>query len=247
MAYAWNWQALENHVPFDDFTYLEWLETGLWATIYISLAAWCIALSLGTLAGIARVWPHSWIRNSARVYIEVFRNIPLLVQLFVWYFAVPELLPEPLASSYKESDPATQQYLAVIAGLGLFTSARLAEHIRAGLESLSQGQKNAALALGFSLAQAYRYVLLPMAFRVVLPTLGSELLNTFKNSAACSTIGLIELSYQAGQLAECNDICLPYESFILITLAYLALNTLAMAAVRSLEKRLRIPGFIGGK
>jgi glutamate/aspartate transport system permease protein len=247
MAYDWNWQIFLEPVPYEDISYLEWMASGLWVTVSLSLSAWLIALALGTLIGVSRTLPKPWIRGIAGAYVEVFRNIPLLVQLFIWYFVIPELLPAGMSAVYKDWDPMAQQFAAAVVGLGLFTSARLAEHVRAGLDSLALGQKNAGLALGLSLPQTYRHVLLPMAFRIMLPTLTSELLNIFKNSAVCSTIGLIELSYQAGALAECQDVCVPYESFIFVTLAYLAINAVAMACMRGLETAVRVPGYLGGK
>lgn len=245
MSYPWNWQAFLQAPPTGESSYLEWMASGLWMTVSLSLSAWLVALILGLLAGVLRTVPVAGLRIAARCHVELFRNIPLLVQLFIWSFVVPELLLSDWGDGYKQLDPAIQQFSAAVLGLGLFTSARLAEHVRAGLESLAAGQKSAALALGLSLPQTYRHVLLPMALRMMLPTLTSELMNTFKNSAVCSTIGLVELSYQAGALAECQSICVPYESFIFITLAYLALNLLAMSLMRGVERLVWIPGFLG--
>jgi glutamate/aspartate transport system permease protein len=134
----------------------------------------------------------------ATAYVEVFRNIPLLVQLFLWYFVMPELLPENLGNAFKQSNPIVQQFLSSMVCLALFTSARVAEQVRSGINSLPPGQKNAGLAMGFTLPQTYRYVLLPMAVRLIVPPLTSEFLNIFKNSAVCSTIGLLELAPRVG-------------------------------------------------
>ena len=112
-----------------------------------------------------------------------------------------------------------QQFLASMVCLALFTSARVAEQVRSGINSLPRGQKNAGLALGFTLPQTYRFVMLPMAFRLVVPPLTSEFLNIFKNSAVCSTIGLMELAAQGRQLVDYT--AQPYESFIAVTLSYI--------------------------
>jgi glutamate/aspartate transport system permease protein len=171
--------------------------------------------------------------------------VPLLVQLFIWYFVLPELLPASIGNAYKQSNPVLQQFLASMVCLGLFTSARVAEQVRAGINSLPRGQKNAGLALGFTLPQTYRFVMLPMAFRLVVPPLTSEFLNIFKNSAVCSTIGLLELAAQGRQLVDYT--AQPYESFIAVTLSYIIINVTVMTLMHKFEKRIAVPGYIGGK
>jgi glutamate/aspartate transport system permease protein len=150
-----------------------------------------------------------------------------------------------IGDAYKQSNPVMQQFLASMVCLGLFTSARVAEQVRAGINSLPRGQKNAGLALGFTLPQTYRYVMLPMAFRLVVPPVTSEFLNIFKNSAVCSTIGLLELAAQGRQLVDYT--AQPYESFIAVTLAYIAINVTVMLLMRKVESRIVVPGYIGGK
>ena len=177
--------------------------------------------------------------------MELFRNVPLLVQLFIWYFVLPELLPEAVGNAFKQSNPVFQMFSASLLCLGLFTSARVAEQVRAGINSLPKGQKNAGLALGFTLGQTYRHVLLPMAFRLVVPPLTSEFLNIFKNSAVCSTIGLLELAAQGRQLVDYT--AQPYESFIAVTVAYIAINVVVMTLMKKLEDKVRVPGYMGGK
>ena len=135
--------------------------------------------------------------------------------------------------------------MAAVLCLSLFTGARVAEQVRAGLESLSRGQRAAALALGFTLPQAYRHVLLPVAFRLLVPPLTSELVNLLKNSAVASTIGLLELAAQGRQLVDYT--AQPYESFIAVTLLYVALNGMVLAVMRRVERRARMPGFLGGE
>ncbi len=245
MNYNWNWSVFLTPVPSGETTYLGWLFTGLQWTVALSLSAWVIALVVGSVVGVLRTVPNRWLSGFAAVYVECFRNVPLLVQLFSWYFVLPELLPPALGNAYKQSDPLLQQFLAAMLCLGLFTAARVAEQVRAGIESLPQGQKNAGLAMGFTLAQVYRHVLLPMAFRIIVPPLTSEFLNIFKNSAVATTIGLIELSRQAQQLVDYT--AQPYEAFIAVTLLYVCINVTVMFLMRRLEEKVRVPGFIGGK
>jgi glutamate/aspartate transport system permease protein len=139
----------------------------------------------------------------------------------------------------------TQQFLAAVLCLGTFTAARVCEQVRSGILSLPRGQKNAGLALGLTLPQTYRFVMLPMAFRVIVPPLTSEFLNIFKNSAVASTIGLLELAAQGRQLVDYT--AQPYESFIAVTLLYVAINVVVMLLMRWIENRTRIPGYIGSK
>ena len=245
MNYHWNWGIFASPVPTGDTTYLGWMLSGLQTTILLSLSAWLIALALGSLMGVLRTVPHRGLAFVAATYVELFRNIPLLVQLFIWYFVLPELLPWGLGDALKQMNPLTQQFLSAMVCLGFFTGARVCEQVRAGILSLPRGQKGAGLALGFTLPQTYRHVLLPMAFRLVVPPLTSEFLNIFKNSAVCSTIGLLELAAQGRQLVDYT--AQPYESFIAVTLLYLLINVVVMGLMRVVEERCRVPGYLGGK
>ncbi len=244
MSYHWKWTVFFDRTPTGDSTYLGWILVGLQITVALSLASWIIALVVGSIMGMLRTVPNRFLRGMAAVYVEVFRNIPLLVQLFIWYFVLPELLPARLGTAIKQQNPLVQQFLAATACFGFFTGARICEQVRSGIESLSKGQKAAGLALGFTLPQTYRHVLVPMAFRIILPPLTSEMLNLVKNSAVASTMGLLELTAQALQLVEYTN--QPYESFIAVTLLYPLVNLVIMTLMRWVETRARVPGFIGG-
>ncbi len=174
MAYQWQWSVFLQ-APSAGQTYLDWLLSGLGVTIALGLSAWLLALLLGVLLGVMRTLPNRLISGLAACYVELFRNVPLLVQIFIWYFAMPELLPG--GETIKALPPMLQQFLMAMLCLGMFTAARVCEQVRSGIESLPRGQRGAGLALGLTLAQTYRYVLLPMAMRVVLPPLTSEFLN----------------------------------------------------------------------
>ncbi len=245
MSYHWNWQIFLQPSVTGEGTYLTWLLEGLKWTVTLSLSAWLIALLVGALVGVLRTVPNRIAASLAASYVEVFRNIPLLVQLFIWYFVLPELLPVELGNSFKQMNPLLQQFVAAMLCLGLFTAARVAEQVRAGINSLPPGQRAAGLAMGFTQFQVYRYVLLPMAFRIIVPPLTSEFLNIFKNSAVATTIGLIELSRQAQQLVDYT--AQPYEAFIAVTVLYVCINITVMFLMRFVEQRVRIPGYIGGK
>jgi len=245
VAYAWHWEIFLQPAASGETTYLGWVLAGFETTIVLSLLAWVMALLLGALMGVLRTVPNRYLSGLATAYVEFFRNVPLLVQLFSWYFVLPELLPPAWGNAYKQLNPFLQQFLAAVICLGLFTGARVCEQVRSGIESLPRGQKNAGLALGLTLPQTYRHVMLPMAFRLILPPLTSEFLNTFKNSAVASTIGLLELAAQGRQLVDYT--AQPYESFIAITVLYMAINIVVMMAMRWLEQRVRVPGYIGSK
>jgi glutamate/aspartate transport system permease protein len=245
MAYNWNWGVFLQPSATGEGTYVTWLLEGLKWTVTLSLSAWVIALVIGSIIGVLRTVPNRWLSLIAAIYVEVFRNIPLLVQLFIWYFVLPELLPGEMGDALKQMNPLAQQFLAAMVCLGLFTAARVAEQVRSGINSLPRGQKNAGLAMGFTLAQVYRHVLLPMAYRIIMPPLTSEFLNIFKNSAVATTIGLIELSRQAQQLVDFT--AQPYEAFIAVTLLYVLINVTVMFLMRHVEQKVRVPGFVGGK
>lgn len=243
-SYRWRWEVFLDPTPTGDDTYLGWMIAGLGMTVALSAGSWIVALGFGALMGVLRTVPSRLLRAVAAGYVELFRNVPLLVQLFIWYFVVPELVPLSLGAWFKGLHPVLQQLLSAMACLSFFTGARICEQVRAGIESLARGQKAAALALGLTLPQAYRFVLVPMAFRIVVPPLTSEMLNLFKNSAVASTIGLLELAAMGRQLVDYT--AQPYESFIAVTLAYVAVNLLVLVAMRWVERRARVPGFIGG-
>jgi glutamate/aspartate transport system permease protein len=147
--------------------------------------------------------------------------------------------------AFKQSPPGVQFFTSSVVCLGLFTAARVCEQVRSGIDALPRGQRAAGLALGFTQWQTYRYVLLPVAYRIIVPPMTSEFLNIFKNSAVASTIGLLELSAQARQLVDYT--AQAYESFIAVTLAYVVINLVVMTFMRWVESKARLPGFIGGK
>jgi glutamate/aspartate transport system permease protein len=225
--------------------YLRFLFVGLQWTLVVSILSWILAFFVGSLIGILRTFPGRFLPMLGAVYVEVFRNIPLLVQLFLWYFVFPEIVPG-LGTWFKQGfSPLLQQLISGVLCLGLFTAARVAEQVRSGINSLGRGQRGAGLALGLNLMQVYRLILLPVAYRIIVPTLTSEFLNTIKNSAVASTIGLAELSRQSQQLGEFTAHW--YEAFIAVTLLYGIINITVMIASRMLERAVRLPGYVGGK
>ena len=243
MNYNWNWGIFFQPNPMGTGTYLDMLLSGLWLTIKTALLAWIIALICGSIVGVLRTLPSKTAEWIGFLYVEFFRNMPLLVQLFLWFFVLPELLPRAVGLWLKQL-PNAPFWTAAI-GVGLFMSARVAVQLAAGVSSLPRGQKQAATALGLTTVQTYRYVLLPMAFRIILPPLTSEFLNTVKNTAVAITIGLIELTGQARSMQEFSFQV--FEAFTAATVMYLLLNLVVVTAMRFLERRVAIPGYIAGK
>ncbi len=241
MNYHWNWGILFEVSPEGKGTYLEMLLSGLVWTLTTAFFAWLIALLLGVCVGVLRTLPSRAGRLLGDAYVELFRNIPLLVQLFLWYFVMPELVPEHVGNWLKQL-PNAAFYTAVV-GLGLFMSARVAEQVRAGVLSLPVGQQMASTALGMTTYQTYRYVLLPMVFRVIFPPLTSELLNTIKNSSVALTIGLMELTARARSMQEFSFQV--FEAFTVATILYLITNMVVTYAMRKLEKSIAVPGYLG--
>jgi glutamate/aspartate transport system permease protein len=241
--YNWNWSIFFQTSPDGVRTYLETLLLGTGWTLATALLAWCIALALGSILGVIRTTPRPWLVRIGNAYVELFRNIPLLVQMFLWYFVLPELLPPTLGDWLKQL-PEASFYTAVIA-LGFYTSARVAEQVRAGILSLARGQRMAALALGLTLPQTYAYVLLPMAYRIILPPLTSEFLNIIKNSAVALTIGLMELTARARAMQEFSFQV--FEAFTAATVIYIVINVIVTFAMRYVEQRVAVPGFVGVK
>jgi glutamate/aspartate transport system permease protein len=241
--YNWNWSIFFEPAPGGTGTYLDMLLRGLWLTIQTGVFAWIIALAVGSVIGVLRTLPSRTAYWIGFGYVEFFRNMPLLVQLFLWFFVLPEILPASWGLWLKQM-PYAPFYTAAI-GIGLFMSARVAVQLAAGIASLPRGQKQAATALGLTTLQGYRYVLLPIAFRIIMPPLTSEFLNTIKNTAVAITIGLIELTGQARSMQEFSFQV--FEAFTAATVMYLLINIVVVTGMRFLERSLAIPGYITGK
>ena len=243
MKYDWEWSIYLEPASDGSGTWIAYLVAGLGWTLATALAAWVIALSIGAVVGTLRTTPVKWVVRLGNAYVEIFRNVPLLVQMFLWFFVLPELLPRALGDWMKQIPPPWGSYVPAVLCLGIYTSVRVAEQVRAGIESLPRGQGMAGTALGLTLPQTYRYVLLPMAFRIVLPPLTSEFLNIIKNSSVALTIGLLELTGRARAMQELTFKV--FEAFAAATVIYLLANLVVVLAMRALEHKVRVPGFIG--
>ena len=242
---TWDWQVfcqdiIEGNVQprcfgeGGDITYLDWMVSAWGWTLSVALLALIVALITGSLMGILRTTPSRWLVFLGNAWTELFRNIPLLVQVFLWYHVLPALVP------ILKNVPS---FVLMVFALGFFTSARIAEQVRAGIQSLPKGQTYAGLAMGFTLPQTYRYVLLPMAFRIVIPPLTSESMNIIKNSSVAFAVSIAELTMFAMQAQE--ETSRGIEIYLAVTALYFisafAINRLALL----IEQRVRVPGMAG--
>ena len=229
----WDWRVFLN----DDGggrTYLQWMFDAWGWTLSVAGASWVVAMVVGALVGTLRTLPNSpWLVKLANAWVELFRNIPLLVQIFIWYFVVPKIFP------FMKELPS---FILVVFALGFFTSARIAEQFRAGIQALPRGQRYAGMAMGFSTAQTYRYVLLPMAFRIIIPPLTSESMNLLKNSSVAFAVSIAELTMFAMQAQE--ETSRGIEIYLAVTLVY-AVSAFAVNRICAfVEKRVQIPGMV---
>ena len=219
-------------------TYLEWMFEAWGWTLSVAACAWIVAMAVGALMGTLRTLPddrpfNRFFIQFATAWVELFRNIPVLVQIFLWYFVVPKVIP------------AFQQvpgFTLVVLGLGFFTSARIAEQVRAGIQALPRGQRYAAMAMGLTTFQSYRYVLWPMAFRMIWPPLTSESMNLLKNSSVAFAVSIAELTMYAMQVQE--ETSRGIEVYLVVTALY-AFSALSVNRVMAFfERRLQIPGVV---
>ena len=240
--YKLDWSILLQQEPGGTGTYLNYLVVGLGWTLVTALAAWVMALIIGAVVGTLRTTTMPWVVRFGNGYVEVFRNIPLIVQMFLWFFVFPELLPTELGDAIKQMPPPWSSYIPAVLCLGFFTSVRVAEQVRAGINSLPRGQRFAGTAMGLTQAQTYRYVLLPQAFRIILPPLTSEFMNVIKNSSVALTIGLLELTGRARAMQEFSFHV--FEAFAAATVIYLLTNIVVVLFMRWVESRVRVPGLI---
>jgi len=242
----WDWQVFCNSTlsgeatacfgAAGDITYLQWMISAWGWTVSVAALGFVTALFFGVMVGIARTLPLAPLALAATAWTELFRNIPLLVQVFLWYHVLPVFIPAfSSVSSF---------WLAAIA-LGLFTSARIAEQVRAGLQSLPPGQAMAAKALGLSPAMVYAKVLLPQALRIILPAFTSEAMNVVKNSSVAFAVSVTELTLFAMQAQEETGRGLEIYAGVTLLYAFTALSVNRIMAW--IESRTRLPGMVGAR
>ncbi len=234
MAMSWRWEVFLEDPGGKYPTYWQWMLSAWGWTVSVAVLSLIVALVIGGIIGTVRTLPNSvfWAR-FANAWVELFRNIPLLVQIFIWYHVIPAIFPVL---------KGVPSFVLVVLALGLFTSARIAEQVRAGIQALPKGQRYAGMAMGFTTAQYYRYVILPMAFRIIIPPLTSETMNIFKNSSVAFAVSVTELTMFAMQAQE--ETSRGVEIYLAVTVLYVISAFAINRLMALIEKRMRVPGFI---
>jgi glutamate/aspartate transport system permease protein len=231
----WDWQVFLQDTGGGQ-TYLQWMMSAWGWTMSVAVLALIVALVVGSLMGILRTTPSKLLVFIGNAWTELFRNIPLLVQIFLWYHVLPSIFL---------SLRAVPSFVLVVFALGFFTSARIAEQVRAGIQSLPKGQTYAGLATGLTRVQTYRYVLLPMAFRIVIPPLTSESMNIIKNTSVAFAVSIAELTMFAMQAQE--ETSRGVEIYLAVTLLYFVSAFAVNRIAALIERRVQVPGLLGAK
>src|ERR1043166_3390073 len=233
MSYHFDWSVLWRGQS------AVWLLQGLVTTLELSFAAWMLAITLGIISGALRTVSFLPLRWTAAFYVEFFRNVPLLVWMFFWYFAVPPLLPKIIQDWLYEH---SAEFWAGVLALGVYHGARFSEVIRAGIQSIPKTQYEAAVSTGLSVSRAYRWIIIPIALRLIIPPGTNETLNLLKNSSVALTIGVAELTFQTRQIETYT--AKAFEALTAGTLIYLILCLAIALLMSQIERRTAIPGMI---
>jgi polar amino acid transport system permease protein len=213
MRYQFHWSTVLTG------KYMEWLVSGLEVTLQLSALSIVLSFFLGLVVAVMRMSHARPARYAAHAYLEFFRNTPLLIQIFFWYFGSYEILPQAV-NDWLVS--VNFEFAAAVIALSIYTSAFIAEDIRSGVLSIPREQMEAARSAGFSYIQSMRYIILPQAVRITIPPLINQFLNLAKNSSLAMTIGVAELTYQARQVESYTF--RGFEAFSAATIIYVVFS-----------------------
>ncbi len=233
MGYEVQWSILWEQ------PYRDWILEGLYLTCQISLIAWLFGLSLGVLVGMLAESPQESLAALSACYVEVFRNIPLLVQLFFAYFVIPLLLPVQLRRHLYEIG---WEWGSAVFTLSIYTSAKVTGHVRSGLNAVGHGLRQAALSTGLTWWQMERWVVIPLLLRIIVPNITTEFLTVFKGSSLAMAVGVTETTYMTQRLG--------FQTFRWIeantvgTVAYLLLAWTVAILMSVVERQVRVPGLL---
>jgi polar amino acid transport system permease protein len=257
LKYSWNWQVIPRYLLRVDAQtkrlVANYLLLGLFTTIKLSIWSTILAVVIGVVMGIFRTSKRLLARMVGTAYVELVRNLPALVLVFIFYFFVSDqIMPllgidnfirartggsrQVLEFLFAPTSLFTQ-FISGIVTIAVFEGAFITEIVRAGIESIERGQREAAYALGLSWADQMRYVILPQATRRVLPPLANQFVSTIKDSSIVSAISIQELTFEGVQLSTSTQLI--FEVWITVTAMYLLLTLSLSIAVHRLEKRLR--------
>jgi polar amino acid transport system permease protein len=218
----------------------KYVQSGLWTTVSLTCISFALVLVVGLIIALMRLSRSKALRGFATVFVEVIRGIPLMVQLIFWYFAFPAVI-QGIGDSWgiqAFSDFKTNAIAMAIIGLTICYSAYMSEVYRAGIQSITKGQMEAARSLGMNYFQAMRYVILPQAIRVILPPVGNEFITLLKDSSLVSVVAVADMTRRGREFMAANFI--PLQTWAMIALLYLVLTLLAGRLVAWLERRFRL-------
>jgi polar amino acid transport system permease protein len=256
LNYKWHWASMPQYLVFRNPDTGRWavnyILEGLFTTLRLSIWATLLATLVGVLMGVFRTTKSLFLRMVGRTYVEIVRNLPPLVLVFIFYFFVADqLMPllglEPLIRSRSPQAQAVlgvlfapvsrfTQFISAVVTIAAFEGAYITEIIRAGIESVERGQREAAYALGLSWFDQMRLIILPQAIKRILPALAGQFISTIKDSAIVAAISIQELTYQGMQLAVSTHFT--FEVWLMVAVLYLVLTLSLSLGVSRLEKRL---------
>ena len=257
LNYKWHWEVIPQYLFRYDPEKKRWvmnlLVQGLNTTIWLSIWSTILATILGVIMGLFRISDSLFKRLVGRTYVELIRNIPPLVLIFIFYFFISDqLMPflgigdaarnlPPKAQAFLTfifaSPPRIEAFLSGVLTIALFEAAYITEIVRAGIQTIERGQWEASYALGLTWSQQMRYIILPQAIQRILPPLAGEFINTVKNSSIVSVISIQELTFQGMELMAATY--LTFEVWLTITAMYLILTLMLSMGVSRLETRMR--------
>ena len=219
---------------------LTFVEDGIVVTIFITITTFALTMILGLICGLGRVSKNRVIYGVTSVYVEIIRGIPLLVQLLVWYFAVPALIVQVGNAIHFRP---FQQYLAnpivmAIVGISICYAAYMAEIVRAGIEALPTGQMEAARSLGMTKSQSMRYVILPQAYRSIMPTIGNEFIALLKDSSLISVVSVADLTRRGREFLSFSS--RPIETYLMMALLYLLMTLISARIAKIVENKTKL-------
>lgn len=230
LTYQFDWSVVTSG------KYFEWLVSGVIVTLKLSVVGIVLAFILGLIIAVFRMSNYRTFRWVAGIYLEFFRNTPLLVQIFFWYFGSYKLLPMAVNEWLNRT---SFEFAAALIALTMYTSAFIAEDIRSGVLSIPKEQMEAARSAGFTYLRSMRYIILPQAVRITVPPLVNQFLNLAKNSSLAMTIGVMDLTYQARQVESYTF--KGFEAFTAATLVYLVLSIAITALVHLYDRKFLNP------
>jgi polar amino acid transport system permease protein len=219
---------------------LLFVRTGIWTTISITIISFLLVMIFGLIVALGRLSKVTLIKGIATVYVEVIRGIPMLVQLIFWYFAFPSLV-QSLGDWFNIQsfrDYNANALSMAILGLTFGYSAYMSEVYRAGIQSISRGQMEAARSMGMTYFQAMWYVILPQAVRVILPPVGNEFITLLKDSSLVSVVAVADMTRRGREFMAANFI--PIQTWVMIALLYLVMTLLASRLVTWMERKFKM-------